>query len=460
MKRILSLVSLILVVFAPVWPQNTEHLDRPILRNLRTATSTFDSIFVASGLSKRVKVSFINTGPDTLVIAKGADTASITTSYQYNGTFETDSSGWTGTGTDTLRTTTAQYHGGAKSLRVASTAAGGLITSQLIQNRTAERWTNAAWVRVGLMAADTTVYIKITDRYGTLLAIDTTHLARRTWTQLSVSATLSGLQTAVRTVIGFATGTALDTIWVDDVTFKKTTDELIYLAPRMSYVDDAWPLGYLRVRSLSTTAKFYMVIGGGEFHLEPSAGSDSGIVRITTPLPTYGSSWKTFSAIDSLTRPLDATAYAANDIMTSTTTAAAMTLFRFQNVANANGGSFIINSIRVRTDTANAANGSYMVTGFKDSSLVNHVADNAASPMLATGFLNVIGEIMGALRSTGAGTGSTCSWDFQTGLQFEGTCAAGSKDIYMKWTWLAAYQPKNGGKFYIEIEGLKEVLSQ
>lgn len=271
MKRLLSLASLVLIVVAQGWPQNAEHLDRPILRNLRTATPTFDSIFVASGQAKRVKVSFLNTGPDTLVIGKGADTASINTNYQYNGTFETDSSGWSFSATDSIKTTEDQYHGGSKSLEVVATGEGALITSQLIQNRTAERWTNTAWVMVGLEATDTTVYIELTDRYGTLLAIDTTELERATWTQISVSATLSGSQTAVRTVIGFGTGVADDTLWVDDVTFKKTTDELIYLAPRMSYVDDAWPLGYLRVRSYGSAelAKYYMVIGGGEFGFAP-----------------------------------------------------------------------------------------------------------------------------------------------------------------------------------------------
>ena len=159
-----------------------------------------------------------------------------------------------------------------------------------------------------------------------------------------------------------------------------------------------------------------------------------------------------------LAPPVQAMKLTAMDIMTSTTTASNMTLFRFQNVANANGGKFIINTIRVRSDTANSLNATYMLTLFQDSSLANHVADNAQSPMLAAGFLNVAGEIIGVLQSVGAGTASTASWDFQTDLGLQGTTATGSKDLYGKWTWLAAYIPKNGGKFYIEISGMKEVL--
>ena len=171
--------------------------------------------------------------------------------------------------------------------------------------------------------------------------------------------------------------------------------------------------------------------------------------------------WTAWTAIDSMSRPQDATPYSINDVYTSTTTAASMKLFCFHNVANANGGFFKINTARARTDTAFTTSSILcMLTLFKDSSLVNHIADNAQSPMLGTGtaFKNVIGEIIISLGTTGGGTGSTTCWGFNTNVGIQGYCASGSKDIYARLTWLTACTYSNGGKIYFELEGQKEVL--
>jgi hypothetical protein len=225
----------------------------------------------------------------------------------------------------------------------------------------------------------------------------------------------------------------------------------------------------MRIISTSGDASTTTIVVSGETGIQPFGtaigGSSVFVVSTDTVRTITRPTWLSWSATDSMSRPLDAsiaTPYSINDVYTSTTTASAMTLFAFKNVANANGGFFKVNIARARTDTAISATIWCMLTLFKDSSLVNHVADNTPSTMIGTGtaFKNVIGEIIFSLQSTGAGSGSTTSWDVEYPTNLQGYCASGSKDIYGKLTWLTAVTYSNGGKIWFELEGQKEVLPQ
>ena len=304
MKRLLCLIGLIAITTATLWPQNAEHLDIMKTANLRTASTTWDSVSVSTNtILRKTKVSFLNTGPDTLVIAKGADTTLFTTDLQLNGTFETDSSYWN-VYAGTYLTTASQAYADSKSLELVATGAGAALYSDNILNRTANELIQTVYVRVGHEASDTTVKVQITDLNNTVIASTTKELSRATWTLITVRAVLPGTQSGIRTRVRFATGVEDDSLWIDSASLKRAYDGAVYLAPNMSYVDDAWPLGYLRVKSYGSVGltRYYMTLGGGETRYEPALNAIGQFIDSTGTATVY---WQEVDLLSAAARRME-----------------------------------------------------------------------------------------------------------------------------------------------------------
>jgi hypothetical protein len=185
-----------------------------------------------------------------------------------------------------------------------------------------------------------------------------------------------------------------------------------------------------------------------------------GLVQSITLVPT---SWRSFVTNDSIVRVRDAAAYSASCVMTNDSTAAKGKFLAF-NVGASNGGRFIITDVMVTTDSLNSANGGYLLVLYQDTSIVNHIADKGAMVMNGSQFSNRVGEVIGALQTTGevsAGTAATVStWDYQTGVNLMATCGVSTTYIYARWVWLAAFQPAFHGVYRVKIKGFQEVLPQ
>jgi hypothetical protein len=171
--------------------------------------------------------------------------------------------------------------------------------------------------------------------------------------------------------------------------------------------------------------------------------------------------WQTFVATDSFQRPSGALTaqltYAANDVMSTSTAAGSVRHLYFAGVGAKIGGRFIITDIQVNVDSLNSSNGSGMLFFYKDSSLINDIADNDQNTVLATQFNNRIGEVLFTLQSNGAGTGSTSVWDYQTSVSLQGGCDTDKTYIAARVVWLAAYKAQDAGWFRVKIKGLQEV---
>jgi len=229
----------------------------------------------------------------------------------------------------------------------------------------------------------------------------------------------------------------------DTLIITKKLDTLaantVKLRPGMSYADDNWPLGYLRVKASGPTniAYYWMAIGGGEVGIS--------IDR-----------WVPYLTIDSLTRPTDATAYATNDVVANSTTAGSVAFLNFKNAVRTPGGRGWIQSLRVCADTANVANANFILFLYKDTTYITKIADNAQMAFLPAAVLYRIIPITFSLQNTGCGTGTTAVFSYQTYLGIPYQAASEKTSIFGRLVVLGAYQPKNGGKFWVELGMLQE----
>jgi hypothetical protein len=224
---------------------------------------------------------------------------------------------------------------------------------------------------------------------------------------------------------------------------------------------------YVRTKSSTGTIKRQIVVTVGTPSTIPQvmtfSGAATGAKKIDTVLTRITATyWRSFVATDSIKRVHDALQYSANDVMTNDSVAARAKFFAF-NAAAQNGGRFIITDVQVSIDSLNSTNGNYLLVFDKDSSLTNHIADNATYLMLGSNFGNRVGEITGGLQQTGmtANTSTTLNaWDYQTGVNLQGGAATNSTYVYARWVWLAAFTPPFNGTVRIKIKGLQEVLPQ
>jgi hypothetical protein len=166
----------------------------------------------------------------------------------------------------------------------------------------------------------------------------------------------------------------------------------------------------------------------------------------------------TIIASDSLVRPANATAYAANDVVNDSATAANdILIFKTPTfnsagtvtgttgvVVNKGMGGLIVSAL-VTTDTANTTNGTFRLLLFSDT--VTVAADNAAWASSQTSNARSIGHIDFALESNGGSYPQA----YVTGLSLPFQCAPDDTKLYGVLLAKAAYTPKHNGKIIVKL---------
>lgn len=144
------------------------------------------------------------------------------------------------------------------------------------------------------------------------------------------------------------------------------------------------------------------------------------------------------------TRPADTTAYAAQDVVSNSTTAP--TLLQFSGAARANGGSGIILSARhLKSGTTLA---SYRLHLYRNNA-VTPINDNAQFPLLFANRANRIGFI--DFNHATGGTGSDCSHALSTYVGMPFICDAAVSSLFGILTTTTAYTPASGEQHFIEL---------
>ena len=156
-----------------------------------------------------------------------------------------------------------------------------------------------------------------------------------------------------------------------------------------------------------------------------------------------------------ITRPSNATTYAANDVVTTTDT----TFVKFTPVNRNLGGGGLIFAALLEADTANVANATFRLYVFRDTSssqgaAISRIGDNAAFTWLTDYRYKLVGTIDFSLST--AGTGSTSAYSYISGFTNPFITNINSRYLYGQLVATGAYQPKNGGKFYIKLWILKD----
>jgi len=152
------------------------------------------------------------------------------------------------------------------------------------------------------------------------------------------------------------------------------------------------------------------------------------------------------------TRPTDTTAYAANDVISNSTSAP--TVMQFTGMARANGGSGVIRRARMMTDnSAFVARVRWHI--FNEAPTA--IADNAQYTMLYANRDKRIGSLdfpAFATEGTGSDAAATMRPSSEGGWsvpELEYTCAANSTSLFVIVETLSAATPANAQKFYAQI---------
>lgn len=144
------------------------------------------------------------------------------------------------------------------------------------------------------------------------------------------------------------------------------------------------------------------------------------------------------------TRPSDTTAYAAQDVVSNSTSAP--TLLQFSGAARANGGSGIIISARHLKSSTVQANFRLHLYRSNNVSAVN---DNAQFPLLFANRTNRIGFI-DFNHGTG-GTGSDSSHALATFVNLPFVCDAATSSLFGMLVTPTGYPPISGEQHFIEL---------
>lgn len=192
--------------------------------------------------------------------------------------------------------------------------------------------------------------------------------------------------------------------------------------------------------------------------LSASASKGALLVLFLTLTIAHAQTSPTITASDSLVRPANATAYAANDVVNDSATAANDILIFKTPTFNASGtvtgttgvvvnkgmGGLIVSAM-VTTDTANTTNGTFRLLLFNDT--VTVAADNAAWASSQTSNARSVGHIDFALESNGGSYPQA----YVTGLSLPFQCAPDDTKLYGVLIAKAAYTPKVNGKIIIKL---------
>lgn len=171
------------------------------------------------------------------------------------------------------------------------------------------------------------------------------------------------------------------------------------------------------------------------------------------------------AATAEFTRPSNATAYTAGDVVSNDTTTTV--LMKFANVARFEGGSGIIVKARLTTDKNNEI-GQYRLWLYtKDETKVTIPVDNAADTALYADRASVIGflDFPAAFTAAGSDTASVALWTGGVGsatipsgpLPFicDASRPTGAKAIYGKLVNITGTTPASGQKFSVELTVLQ-----
>lgn len=148
----------------------------------------------------------------------------------------------------------------------------------------------------------------------------------------------------------------------------------------------------------------------------------------------------------SFTRPADTTAYAAQDVVSNSTTAP--TLLTFSSMARSNGGSGLILSARHMKSNATTSGATYRLHLYSDNT-VSAINDNAQFTLLFANRAKRLGFIDFNHGSGGTGSDSTNALTTFVNLPF--VCEAASTALYGMLTVTGGYTPTSGEQHFIEL---------
>lgn len=197
-----------------------------------------------------------------------------------------------------------------------------------------------------------------------------------------------------------------------------------------------------------TNSSGQLLVDIGNAALEVTADNVEIKNDIGNPIPVNGTvSAGGFQVVvsASFTRPSDTIAYAAQDVVSNSTTAPAV--ITFAAAARVNGGSGLIVSARHLKNSTNTVGANFRLQLYRVAPTA--VNDNAQFPILFANRANRIGFIDFA-HSTG-GTGSDASAALATFVNLPFVCNAASNSLLGILTTTAAYTPTSGEQHFIEL---------
>ena len=166
-------------------------------------------------------------------------------------------------------------------------------------------------------------------------------------------------------------------------------------------------------------------------------------VSPASPLPVNGTQVTTAVGF---TRPADTTAYAAQDVVSNSTSAPALLVF--SNAARALGGSGLILSARHMKNSTTTAGASYRLMLYSHN-IVTPINDNAQFTMLFANRATRIGFI--DFTHLAGGTGSDATGALSTFLNLPFVCNAAHSSLWGILTVTSAYTPTSAEQHYIEL---------
>ena len=147
----------------------------------------------------------------------------------------------------------------------------------------------------------------------------------------------------------------------------------------------------------------------------------------------------------SFTRPADTTAYAAQDVVSNSTSAPS--ILTFSGVARANGGSGLILSARHIKSSTTTTGATYRLHLYKVA--VSAINDNSPFTLLYANRANRIGFI--DFNHVSGGSGSDASNALTTFVNLPFVCDAASANIFGILTVTSAYTPTSAEQHFIEL---------
>jgi hypothetical protein len=164
---------------------------------------------------------------------------------------------------------------------------------------------------------------------------------------------------------------------------------------------------------------------------------------VGNPIPASGIQAITTA---SFTRPADTTAYAAQDVVSNSTSAP--TLLTFSGAGRAVGGTGLILSARHMKNSTSTSGATYRLVLYKVST-ITPINDNSPFTMLYANRANRIGFI--DFSHTAAGTGSDSTAALTTFVNLPFVCDAAATAIYGILTVTSAYTPTSAEQHFIEL---------